>query len=427
MSQLILLQHTPSEMLAAAEQYISRGWALIPFAPNSKEPYYELLPLSEDGAGKTWRPLAMEPATIETVRSWLEQQPSINLGVICGQASGIAVIDADRPLTWPMRYATPTVKTGRGYHYYLQCEKPYKSAEIRTKRGKHAGELRAEGNITIIPPSTHATTKKPYEWVYSLGIDEIPLQPLNNELLEAIISLNPGIESISLIENRRAIMVGSTRGVKAFEAGRDEKAITDIPYIEYLRDPCVALSIMAAIGIDVQRIGQAFLCPIHEETKPSAALYLPHDQGFIAMHDFHTGEFVPLPDLYAAHITGKYKPLGRGERALWWLRCLVDLGYTDYPRVLARPLPEDAPKGAQELDEGFVKLLGVRKLYDPNQQETPFSWRFAGAWCGGLGTYSIAQGMEWLLKNKYIRKTGETRARTSLFTLAAAATGGSNE
>ena len=156
--------------------------------------------------------------------------------------------------------------------------------------------------------------------------------------------------------------------------------------------------------------------PIHKENNPSAALYLPHDQGFITMHDFHTGEFIPLPDLYAAHIKGKYA-IRAGERALWWIRCLVDLGYIDYPRMLARPLPDDAPESAQILYSGFLRLLGIRKLYDGSQEEAPFSWRFAAGWCGGLTNYKIKQGMAWLLGNGYLHKRGTTTSRTTLFGL----------
>ena len=422
MARLALVRTTPSEMAEAAEGYISRGWALIPFSPKSKDPFFEALPLSEDGTGRTWKPLAKEPATTETVKRWLEQEPNINLGVICGQASGIIIIDTDKPLKWPMQFLTPVVKTRRGFHYYLRTDRAYKSTVIQNRKGEHIGELRAEGNVTIIPPSLHVETRKPYEWIDGLSIDDIPMQPISKDLLKALVKLNPGLNDIALIEDRKRIearknILSCFNGVSVFNSSRDTEVYKDIPYIEYLRDPRVALTVMKEIGVEVYRIGQAFLCPIHKENNPSAALYLPHDQGFITMHDFHTGEFIPLPDLYAAHIKGKYKPLGAGERALWWIRCLVDLGYIDYPRMLARSLPDDAPESAQILYSGFLRLLGIRKLYDGSQEEAPFSWRFAAGWCGGLTNYKIKQGMAWLLGNGYLHKRGTTTSRTTLFGL----------
>jgi len=81
MARLALVRTTPSEMAEAAEGYISRGWALIPFSPTSKNPHFEALPLSEDGTGTTWKPLATNKATSETVKGWLEHDPNVNLGV----------------------------------------------------------------------------------------------------------------------------------------------------------------------------------------------------------------------------------------------------------------------------------------------------------------------------------------------------------
>ena len=96
---------------------------------------------------------------------------------------------------------------------------------------------------------------------------------------------------------------------------------------------------------------------------------------------------------------------------------MVDHGYIDYPRILARPLPEEAPEAAKELYKGFVMLLGIRKLYNADQEATPFSWRFAAGWCGGLTNYKIKQGMAWLLGKGFLHKVGTTSSRTSLFAL----------
>lgn len=423
MKSLKAIRKLPSETIKKAQRYIGKGWALIPFSPTSKNPYFELLPPNEDNTGTSWKPLATNKATIETVNHWLEYNPNTNIGVICGQASGIVIIDTDKPLKWPMKYLTPTVKTRRGYHYYLKTDRPYKSTVLRSKTGKLYGEIRAEKNLTIIPPSIHFETKRPYEWVDGLEIDNIPMQSISKNLLDALVELNPVLKKIELKEDKRAFQTRKNilpclKPLKAFDSERDLEVKTSIPYIEYLRDERVVISIMQGMGSDVSKLGQLFNCPIHKpDNKPSAALYIPHDEGFISMMDFHTEQLIPIPDLYAAYVKGKYEPLGRGERALWWIRCLVDYGYIDYPRILARPLPEEAPEAAKTLYKGFITLLGVRKLYNADQEETPFSYRFAAGWCGGLTIYRIEQGLAWLLKHGFIQKTGVTTSRTSLYAL----------
>ena len=423
MTMMAAVRHVPSETLRQAREYIGRGWALIPFSPTNKNPLFDLLPPSEDGQGVSWRPLAKDKATAETVQGWIEVQPNLNLGVICGQASGIIIIDTDKPLKWPMEYLTPVVKTRRGYHYYLKTDRPYRSVVIKSKTGEAYGELRAEGNATIIPPSIHVETKKPYEWICGLGIDEIPMQSISKSLLNALVKLNPVLDEIPLTEERKQIeasknILSCFNAPKPFNPGEDSGVISTIPYVEYLRDSRVVISILQEMGCDVSELEQGFSCPVHgPDENPSAALYLPHDEGFISMRDFHTGEFVPIPDLYAAHVKGNYEPLGAGERALWWIRCLVDYGYIDYPRILTRPLPDGAPESAQILYLGFVRLLGIRKLYNADQEATPFSWRFAAGWCGGLTNYKIKQGMAWLLGKGFLHKVGTTTSRTSLFAL----------
>ncbi|MGB4437066.1 MAG: hypothetical protein WBI50_06535, partial [Acetomicrobium sp.] len=253
--------------------------------------------------------------------------------------------------------------------------------------------------------------------------DDVPMQPITKNLIKAFVKLNPHLEEITLEEDRKRIearknILPCFNEPRPYNSEQDAVVRSSIPYMEYLQDPRVVISIMQEMGCDVKALGQAFSCPIHgPDEHPSAALYVPHDEGFISMMDFHNRKLVPIPDLYAAHVKGKYEPLGTGERALWWIRCLVDHGYIDYPRILARPLPEEAPEAAKELYKGFVMLLGIRKLYNADQTATPFSWRFAAGWCGGLTNYKIKQGMAWLLKHGFIHKTGTTSSRTALFAL----------
>jgi len=219
-----------------------------------------------------------------------------------------------------------------------------------------------------------------------------------------------------------SMALGTKTSVYSGKHKEHSKVKTDIPYIEYLRDPKIAIRLMELMGVQVEQLGQEFTNPIDQSRK--AALFLPHNEGFITMV---SGEmFIPLPDLYAAHVKGEYKPLGTGERALWWIRFLVDEGHLKAPKILAKPLPEDAPTGAKKLYEGFIRLLEIRTLYNAEQTATPYSWRFAEGWTGTT-RWETQQGMNYLLQHKYLETVGKTTSRTNLFELGPASKQANNE
>lgn len=219
-----------------------------------------------------------------------------------------------------------------------------------------------------------------------------------------------------------SMALGTKTSVYSGKHKEHSEVKTDIPYIEYLRDPKIAIRLMELMGVQVEQLGQEFTNPIDQSRK--AALFLPHNEGFITMV---SGEmFIPLPDLYAAHVKGEYKPLGTGERALWWIRFLVDEGHLKAPKVLAKPLPEDAPTGAKKLYEGFIRLLEIRTLYNAEQTATPYSWRFAEGWTGTTRR-ETQQGMNYLLQHKYLETVGKTTSRTNLFELGPASKQANNE
>jgi hypothetical protein len=64
-----------------------------------------------------------------------------------------------------------------------------------------------------------------------------------------------------------------------------------------------------------------------------------------------------------------------GSSGSWSRRILAP-----YP-VPARPLPSDVRPAVRRVYAGFVFLLACKWWHTP-QAPTPFSWRFASAWCG---------------------------------------------
>ena len=83
--------------------------------------------------------------------------------------------------------------------------------------------------------------------------------------------------------------------------------------------PEVALGVMEYLGVKVKGIGNAFHCPIpgYEESKPSAYLW-EKPGGLIMLHGFHAKQggpkWWPLPDVFAAVMTGQARLLSPAER-----------------------------------------------------------------------------------------------------------------
>lgn len=389
-----LEESSNEERLEVVLHYVREGLGVIPLTPFGKTPFTPLLPLQ--GGKPSWKPLVVRRATEAEVRDWFARFPDINIGIATGE---IVVVDYDTTdLPLPQ---TALVKTHRGYHAYFKTHQRIQGRKF------DCIDLKADGGYVVAPPSRHSSGTT-YHWLEGL--------PTFADLPEFDLTLLPQLpdESMSVVhESKKEDILSCSHS----------KVRAPIPYPELSRSYEVAEAIMALLRCEVHK-GRTYSCPFHQPDKqPSASLYLPHDEGFISLHDFHTGEFWPLPDVYHYAVTGKATKLKKGERAIWWLRALDELRFIARPRISARKLPENAPEAAKKLYDGFVYSLELRKLYDPNQADVaPFAWRFAGEWCGGLSNNAVALGVAYLQNHGFIVKVGATTSRTSLYALGTAET-----
>jgi hypothetical protein len=94
-----------------------------------------------------------------------------NLGLLCGEMSGIAVIDIDRPDLYatmtatlgplPIRFVTSGGGDDRG-HYYVRWLAHLPARLIW--EGETIGEILRERQYAVIPPSVHPETGRAYRW-----------------------------------------------------------------------------------------------------------------------------------------------------------------------------------------------------------------------------------------------------------------------
>lgn len=148
------------------------GLRVIPIEPFAKKP------------AKPWSEYSSRPASPDELATW--DASNCNVGIICGAASGIVVLDVDSPeaqvavdeLELP---ATPCVKTAKGMHYYFKSPE----GEIRN-RVKIAGlqlDFRGDGGYVVGPGSIHPSGAM-YKWVVSP--QDVPFAELPIAVLELL-------------------------------------------------------------------------------------------------------------------------------------------------------------------------------------------------------------------------------------------------
>jgi hypothetical protein len=151
----------------------ARGCECVRLAPRSKKPDGPRWQMTKDS---------------DTIAGWFEA--GANVGLICHQRTGVAVLDPDDILAWADMIDTlgqpclPWVLTGSGkLHYYVQWE-PELPAKLIWAR-EIVGEIqRGPGwQQVVLPGSVHPDTGLPYRWITErLGVLCEPINPVSDPL-----------------------------------------------------------------------------------------------------------------------------------------------------------------------------------------------------------------------------------------------------
>jgi putative DNA primase/helicase len=175
-------------LLESALHYAAAGWPVFPCNPRTKQPL-----VKGDTDPETGKPI---PATggvkkastdPEQIRAWWKRWPKAMIGLACGNAAGVFVLDVDAgvdkdtgeeftlaallaqlreelgeelPETW-------TVATPRGgRHFYFQLPAP----DFGNTKGKLPlrFDVRGEGGYVVLPPSRRDDGKS-YTWLQAPG------------------------------------------------------------------------------------------------------------------------------------------------------------------------------------------------------------------------------------------------------------------
>ena len=389
-------------VLEAAAEYARMGWALLPLAPRDKRPHADLLPRNPATGAPEWKPLAVRRANLCEIGRWFQLEPQINIGVICGAASGglvVADFDCLPPGEWHMPL-TPRVVTPRGEHVYFQTDDGA-SCGILLHRGRRVGEIRGDGGYVVLPPSIHPTGAE-YQWAECLSPTDLCWTLADPPVWLAGSTsrlLHPPTREVKRVKH---ILYSLHSG----KAGDGLGAWCS--RVEFVQAAAWILGIGGEYATEAG-IGKAFRCilPGHSERHPSASLYRRRD-GLVVYRDWHApdGEqWYYLAEVYASQAYGRALKLNAPELAVWQMRMLIDTGFLTPARVDMPALPRDTKKSVRRVYEGFRLLLGCKWLHT-HGEPTAFTWRFAAAWCG-VSERMAGVGIAELLGLRVIRIVGK--------------------
>lgn len=160
-----------SETFKEALRLHGLGLSVIPVAYRGKKPALD------------WKEYQTRRPHPARVAEWFSSEER-NIGIVTGEVSGLVVLDVDRPdrglrdrvASLP---TTPTVKTGKGWHYYFK----HPGIPVRNRVNVLPGaDIRGDGGFVVAPPSVHAHGLR-YEWLTDISE---PLASLPDWLREKI-------------------------------------------------------------------------------------------------------------------------------------------------------------------------------------------------------------------------------------------------
>jgi hypothetical protein len=154
------IQRGSPERMQVAMAYLRAGLSVIPLRPPGTKSDGKT-PLIKD-----WSAFSTKLPTPDHISTWWNKTPAANLGVVCGSASGVFVLDQDgeegeQSLLMRELPSTPMVKTASGRHYYFALPD---STNLKNAVKFLPGlDIRATGGQVVAPPSRHASGVK-YVW-----------------------------------------------------------------------------------------------------------------------------------------------------------------------------------------------------------------------------------------------------------------------
>jgi putative DNA primase/helicase len=183
-----------TDMLARARKLVALGVSVIPLAPGSKEPAFDVLPRKADGKPE-WEPYKTRLPSEDELLRWFGNGANRGMGIVTGQ---LVVVESDKPEAEAycrehFNHTPMQTQSARGLHRYF-LRPTYGDIPATRKIGTDdhgkdvVVEIKRDGQYVVAPGSVHPG--KPEEGIppghvyaevqpWPDTLDELPVLPLD--------------------------------------------------------------------------------------------------------------------------------------------------------------------------------------------------------------------------------------------------------
>ncbi|WCS23894.1 bifunctional DNA primase/polymerase [Methylobacterium sp. NMS14P] len=160
-----------SDFRALAPMYWERGFRVLPLEPSTKRPAQEL---------KGWPGFASSPLSGDRRAELINRYSDRGLGILTGTELSdgyrLGAIDVDQDAFVPVVQAilgdASCAKKGKkGLTVFVRYSEDLKSTKVMDGSGGGAIDILLGGKFSVLPPSIHPETGRPYIWVGSSLLD----------------------------------------------------------------------------------------------------------------------------------------------------------------------------------------------------------------------------------------------------------------
>lgn len=338
-----------------APQFWNRNVPVVPVEPGTKRPPVEM---------KGWQGNLGALPNQETRATLLEQYPDHGTGILLGFPGDgdkvVVALDVDDNrllklnlqllgLNRAARRKLSGKRGKKGATIFVRAPKSLKSTVIKGVGGLGNIDFLAAGRMTVMPPSIHPDTGKPYE-VFGkslLEVDFVDLPEITDRHIKLLKATIGSEHAIVLIEGRATHDAGVALVATLVRAGASDEEITDI-FVGLLPDDYAGDSLKELAEWIKSARDKGFDEAQGETNSLTKALVtIAMDSGMVLFNDGDGNAYATLPHL------GKSIAVRLGSSAFsMWLRHLAHT-------VLEKPVSSGPLKEAVATLEAFALFDGA--------------------------------------------------------------------